>query len=377
VPSRRGMSANCLSVPFRVLPTRTTRLDLRDSGGPCRPRRGMSSECHSVESARSACVAGSYKLIKKTDFLPYFEFLLAKNGYTVHYLHKTIIRKTWGIFMNRLTPEEVSFFKREGYLFKRKVFNPELMTKARDALWAGAPARMKRDDPSTWFGPFREDEENPGPDNRCLGHMWKFRAVSSEEWMLRMAATDEAIWTWVEQLIGEGTVVRPERVRGIYCRLPETEEPEGPFGCHVDAFNPQKVGEIDLGKLMRPRISLAGLIAPIPPRGGCFTVWPRTHRAVYEVFASLEGNERHETYHAKLEEFNTQTPVEACGEAGDILFWHNLLGHAAGHNRSEELQLREAVLADWDKEDNEELEARRPHADMWHEWSEEIQAAPI
>ena len=279
--------------------------------------------------------------------------------------------------MNRLTDKEVSFFKREGYLFKRGVMDPELMAKARDALWAAMPPRMKRDDPSTWIGPFRADEEDEGPVSRRGGHGWKFRAVSSEDWMVRLAATDEAIWTWVEQFIGEGTVVRPQRVRGIYCRLPETEEPTGPSVCHVDAFNPQKVDEIDMGRLLRPRISLTGVIAPIPPGGGCFTVWPRTHRAVYEVFSKLEGQERHRVYHEKLEEFNTQTPVEACGEAGDILFWHNLLGHTGGHNRSEVIQLREAVLTDWNKEDSEELAAQRPHEDMWHEWSEEIQAASI
>ena len=247
--------------------------------------------------------------------------------------------------MNRLTEEEVRFFKREGYLFKRGVMDPEPMAKARDSLWTGAPPRMKRDDPSTWFGPFRPDEENEGPDNRCLGHMWKFRAASSEEWIKRMSTSDEQIWSWVEQLMGEGEVLRPERVRGIYCRLPMEEEPAGPFGCHCDAFNPDNLHKEPVEKLLRPRLSLVGLIAPIPPSGGCFTVWPRTHRAVYDVFANLEGHERRKVYKEKIEEFNKQTPVEACGEAGDILFWHHLLGHAAGSNRSKEIQLREAVLA--------------------------------
>ena len=279
--------------------------------------------------------------------------------------------------MSLLTDEEVGFFKREGYLFKRGVMDPELMARARDVLWAAAPPRMKRDDPKTWRGPFHSEEEVAQPENVRRGHTWKFRVVSSEDWMLRLAATDKVIWSWVEQLMGEGTVVRPERVRGIYCRLPEIEESDDSVVCHVDAFDPQKVGEIDMGKLLRPRISLTGLIATIPPGGGSFTVWPRTHRAVYEVFANLEGQERHRVYHEKLEEFNRQTPVEACGEPGDILFWHHLLGHAAGHNRSELIQLREAVLTDWDKKDNDELAARRPHRDIWHEWSSEIQAAKI
>ena len=279
--------------------------------------------------------------------------------------------------MNRLTEAEVRFFKREGYLFKRGVMEPELMARARERLWTGAPSRMKRDDASSWFGPFRPDEEEPGPENRRLGYMWKFRAASAEEWIRRMSATDATIWGWVEQLLGKGEVIPPERIRGIYCRLPMAEEPTQPFGCHCDAFNPDNLYKEPVEKLLRPRLSLVGLIAPIPPGGGGFTVWPRTHRAVYEVFANLEGQERMEVYKEKIKEFNQQTPVEACGEAGDILFWHCLLGHAAGNNRSKKIQLREAVLADWDKVDNEDFASQRPHADMWREWSEETQAVAI
>ena len=252
------------------------------------------------------------------------------------------------------------------------------MAKARDVFWAAAPPRLKRDDPNSWEGPFRADEEDDSPENRCSGYTWKFRAVSSEDWMVRLAATDKTIWTWIEQLLGEGKVVRPERIRGIYCRLPETKElKKKPLECHVDAFNPQKVYEIDMGKLLRPRIGLTGLIAPIPPSGGCFTVWPRTHRVVYEVFSKLEGEERQRVYLQKLKEYNRQNPIEACGEPGDILLWHHLLGHAAGHNQSEIIQLREAVLTDWDKEDNPRLAMQRPHEEMWHEWSAAIQAASI
>lgn len=277
--------------------------------------------------------------------------------------------------MSRLTEEEISFFKREGYLFKRGVMDPELMARARDALWAAAPPRMRRDDPSTWTGPFRDEEEVSTPENVCKGHTWKFRVKSGEDWMIRMTAADEAISTWVAQLLGEGTVVHPGSVRGIYCRLPDDEERTDPLKCHVDAFNPQKVDEIDMGVLLRPRISLTGVIAAIPPGGGGFTVWPRTHRGVYEVFANYKGQERQRRFDEKLEEFNRQTPVEACGEPGDIMFWHHLLGHAAGRNRSQVIQLREAVLTDWDKEDDEALAVQRPHRDMWHEWSAEIQAA--
>ena len=54
--------------------------------------------------------------------------------------------------MNRLSTEEISFFKREGYLIKRGVLDPDLMARARERKWDGAPDRMKPDDPTTWIG---------------------------------------------------------------------------------------------------------------------------------------------------------------------------------------------------------------------------------
>ena len=59
-----------------------------------------------------------------------------------------------------LTIEEMRFFKRNGYLIKRGVLDAELMERARARLWDGAPPGRKRDDPTTWVGPFAEEEES-------------------------------------------------------------------------------------------------------------------------------------------------------------------------------------------------------------------------
>ena len=60
-----------------------------------------------------------------------------------------------------LTTDEMRFFKRNGYLIKRGVLDPVLMERARARLWDGAPPGRRRNDPDTWAGPFRADEENP------------------------------------------------------------------------------------------------------------------------------------------------------------------------------------------------------------------------
>jgi hypothetical protein len=278
--------------------------------------------------------------------------------------------------MNRLTIEEISFFKREGYLIKCGVLDPDLMARARERKWKGAPPRMKRDDPSTWFGPFRDDEELDEKPNRRSGYTWKYMEPGSEEWIVGMLATDPKIFGWIEQLLGEGEVKRPDKIRGIYCRLPMGDAPEKPIVCHCDV-SPDKL-DLDLRETaLQPGMGLVGLIAPIPSAGGSFTIWPGTHRIIYDLLANTEGQERIDAYKECLIRFNDDHRVEGCGEAGDILFWHRLLAHTAGWNRSAKIQLREAVLCDYNKEPNEELVAGRPYGDMWHEWSEEVRNAPV
>jgi ectoine hydroxylase-related dioxygenase (phytanoyl-CoA dioxygenase family) len=66
-------------------------------------------------------------------------------------------------------------------------------------------------------------------------------------------------------------------------------------------------------------------------------------------------------------------PVECCGAAGDIVFWHHRLAHAAGQNYSE--QIRQAVLADFWTADLDELRTKPVTVDMWEDWSQAVQRA--
>ena len=134
-----------------------------------------------------------------------------------------------------LTTDEMRFFKRNGYLVKRGVLDPALMERARARLWDGAPPGRRRDDPDTWVGPFREDEENPDKDNHRRGFRWNFREPGVEPWMVRLLATEPKVWAMAEQMLGEGQPVQPARIRGIYCTLPYGDHPPQALGCHTDA----------------------------------------------------------------------------------------------------------------------------------------------
>ena len=69
---------------------------------------------------------------------------------------------------------------------------------------------------------------------------------------------------------------------------------------------------------------------------------------------------------------NEDHHVEGFGKAGDVLLWHRLLAHAAGHNRSKKIQLREAVLCDYKKYEELDSPDLVSYRDMWCQWSEEV-----
>jgi hypothetical protein len=253
--------------------------------------------------------------------------------------------------MNRLSTDELRFFKREGYLIKRGVMDPELTARARKRLWDGAPPRLKRNTPDTWIG------GAPGG-----GFSWKFREPGDEDWMIEMLATNATVWGWAEQFLGKGTLVQPDRIRGIYCRMPEGNHPEAPLTCHTDG-HPFHLGVV-------------GLIDHVPPNGGGFTVWPRSHRAFYQAYKQrYNSGERAENYDEQIEYFNGQPSVDCHGDPGDIVFWHHRTAHMARPNRSR--QIRQAVLYDFRKLDLEETQYEPPHEDMWLDWSDKMQATDI
>ena len=252
--------------------------------------------------------------------------------------------------MKQLSEQEVLFFKEEGYLIKRQIMDPKLMTRARERMWANAPAHIRPDAPDTWIGPTEPYRDDHG--NVRGGYSWKFRQIGGEGWIIRMLATDPAIWQMVEQLLGIGNVIVPDRIRGIYCILPQGDVPEKPTTCHTDG-HPFHLGAV-------------GYIDDVQPGGGGFIVWPKSHRRFYFDFNSSHRSEPTEKHQQDIDHFNHQPYIDCHGQAGDIVFWHHRLAHAAGHNRSR--QIRKAVLYDFRRKDMEQVMEEPPSQDMWRDW---------
>ena len=91
--------------------------------------------------------------------------------------------------MARLSPDEIIFFKKNGYLIKRRVMDEKLMVRARERLWENAPPEVDCNDPDTWVGPIKRYSEE-GTGNVGSEYSWKYKGICGEDWIVRMLATD-------------------------------------------------------------------------------------------------------------------------------------------------------------------------------------------
>lgn len=251
----------------------------------------------------------------------------------------------------RLTESELRFFRDNGFLVKRNVLNEELVAKALDVFWESAPTPMERDDPDSWFGPFREEHKIDDGLSYRGGFRWNFREIGTEPWMMKLVPEDPNIVGMASQLLGPD-LSPPKRVRGIYTTLPSRDKTPLQNHLHVDQ-HPFNLGVV-------------AYLGTVGPMGGGFRVWPTSHRWFYSRYETRYEGDRPEEYMEVRTFFETQPSVECTGEAGDIVFWHHRLAHMAGHNQSNDIRL--AVLYDFKRVGIEAVGNEPPHGNMWRDW---------
>jgi hypothetical protein len=301
--------------------------------------------------------------------------------------------------MDRLSSEELCFFKKYGYLIKRKAVDVALCRRAVDRMWETAPEHLDRHDPGTWRA-IPEDQSSDDPLLVKVGTRWQLRAASTEETLLDVAFNDQLI-LWAEQLLGEDSLRSPvvdgrpmgswgpawpggpvdpqlgEGVRGIYATLPSPPGQKLEDHLHTDG-HPFHLG-------------LVCLLEDNPPDGGSFKIWPGSHKRFYPLFPmqydqaripfyehmpSFKGLIHPPEYVQEVEKVEADTPpVDCYGEAGDIVFWHHRLGHMAGHNTAGQPTIRQALLYDFCKKDLDSMRMDPPQEDMWRDWGEALREA--
>lgn len=252
-----------------------------------------------------------------------------------------------------LGDEEISYFKRQGFLVKRGlIHDPVTFDRVIDYVWENVPRGvMQRDDPATWIdNPQQKWTEQDHARVGLLAHgNWKMRSqgedgIGTEPFLVDRIANHANLRNVVKALIGP-PVQRVRRVRGIYCVFPKPVDAAGRYGPHSD--------------YMAAHLAAMVVADSIPPRAGGFTVWPGSHLRLHMHWDTVLGGtiskEKSEGYRLERDAIlNEVAPVELAGEAGDVIFWHPRLLHSAGINHSSEWDkplVRVIVPCDYQKVD--------------------------
>ena len=181
----------------------------------------------------------------------------------------------------KLTAEQISFFKDNGYLLLKNVLDLAQCEAVMDRVWDSLPDtnHLKKNDPSTHTGPFAPDEEQDSSLNLRMGYRWQVREFSTEPQLLDLVFSEKLVGV-AEQLLGEDMVEAPvpygkpmghagpawpggpvdpantQGIRGVYCTLPYGDRPKEPDASHTDG-HPFNLG-------------IVGLLADVPKQGGAF-----------------------------------------------------------------------------------------------------------
>ena len=134
------------------------------------------------------------------------------------------------------------------------------------------------------------------------------------------------------------------------------------------------------------RLQFAAYIDDLPPGGGGLTLWPRSHRRIWDYWEAvhrnappperIKGAPQWDGYNSPpLLDIKSDTePIETAGPIGSVVLWHANLLHTAGQNTRPDV-IRQATIHAFAKTPEsvgDEVVVRDPNGDLWRDWSEEV-----
>jgi hypothetical protein len=262
--------------------------------------------------------------------------------------------------MVTLTTAQKRRFKRNGFLVLEDGIDEGLCAEAREVLWETIPE--DRDDPGSWFA---RDGDHDEILNRTSGSdsSARFTRVEPFEVMFRR------VYDYAEELVGEDELAAPDERPAEYClhgghllasredgtqavdhdgaigpilQYPSDvrDDAHEPFDYrerwHVDGGTGLYATEDDDVEYLPFTVACAVYFDEVEPRGGGFTVWPRSHRLTEEYFAShsygdLDGDVLHD--------LDPGPAFEITGGPGTLVLWHHNVIHGAAPNHSERIRM--------------------------------------
>ena len=163
-----------------------------------------------------------------------------------------------GVGMSLLTTKDKAFFKENGYLIQNNMLNEGQIERAVDTLWSYIEA--DRNDPQTWV-----DAGPRSPD--CWDHP-AIRTTLYETDLFAMCRGTR--WCALSDDADPSTIlVYPSGSDEWAIKLP-----------HLDGYNKDEQATVGF------TIGVTVYLSDVAPRGGGFTLWPGSHKAVAEFFKS-------------------------------------------------------------------------------------------
>lgn len=261
----------------------------------------------------------------------------------------------------KLTVSQKRSFKRNGFLVLRDAIDEDLCSAARDAVWSAVPE--DRDDPESWFARDGDHDEilNRSSNSDSAS---RFTELEPFEQMYR------DIYPYAEQLVGEGELAAPEERPAEYClhgghlmtsredgslidhdgaigpilQYPSDlrDDADEPFdyrsAWHVDGATGHYAAEDDDVDYLPFTIACAVYFDDVEPRGGGFTVWPKSHRLTGEYFSNHSYGD-YLSNPGVLDDLDPGPAYEITGDSGTLVLWHHNIIHGAAPNYSERVRM--------------------------------------
>ena len=246
--------------------------------------------------------------------------------------------------MAHLTLEDKSFFKENGYLIKRGVLSDAQVQAARDALWDGIQA--DRNKPETWV--------QAGPRVPC----------PSSHPAIRATVQESPVFSMMEEMVGVGQLNGGGP--GPHLVFPSgDDEWTGAKHGHLDGYYTPTNG-VPEGTVGYMTINVTIYVEHIEHRGGCFTVFPGTHRMAHEYFKthsllSVEGGSSNRIWSDE----EMPSALEFEGAPGDVCFWHGQMVHTGSKNVNRNIRM--ALIGRFSRKDSNDIRFETPD-DMWADW---------
>ena len=298
-----------------------------------------------------------------------------------------------------LSEEDIEFFKDYGYLVKPNLIdNRQQIEDALDFAWdyllenlpvdPSSNWTLSKHNPETWHDPKWAKMPPPAASGFYEGRQRinyaattiKLHDVGSKDVFVNLLPNHENVRKIATQLLGPE--LRPStRTRGVYAVLPrKLNEAERQSRINAKSLGPHC-------DRVCQQLNVCTYLENVPPRGGGFTIYPGSHKIMFQAHETESNWSPRPDFRDYLREaVSTITPVELVANAGDVIFWHGRMVHTAGIHVGSNIRWAlfgdfmrdEKVLSDdehrvlgqyeWFKDTKLLDKEPRVTSDMWRNW---------